>query len=185
MTRRDAITAALIDAFNGITIANGYNTDLGARGRVQKPVGDANAANVLPFGILTVPRESKDDNVVANYIHCTMDVELAVAPVSAEDGYVEEDVEALLEDCERVIYALKAQEPPLNISGVVDLEYRGHEKLPLRGDLVFCGAVLNLVVMYRHDFDDPRTYMASASVAPPAIYVPPPDILGVPVIAAP
>lgn len=184
MSRRTEITQALIAQFNQISIANGYNTDLGVRGRVQRPVADSQQGAVLPFGLLTVPREDKSDEVVSNYFACTMTVELAVAPASAEDGFVEEDVEQIVEDCERVILAIKAQEPPLNINGVIDIDYTGHEKLPLRGDLVFCGAVLNMRVEYRHDVDDPRTYIGLGESTPSAPAVAPPVIDGAPVIVS-
>jgi hypothetical protein len=162
-SRRVLIVEALIAALNSITVENGYNTSIGTAGGFQVPSRDANIGAVLPFGIVHVPREDKADDRVVDQMDCRLYVDVLVAPFSAEDGIVEEDIEQLVEDVERVILDQKAQEPPLGVAGVLDLEYGGHEKLPLRGDLVFSGASMQVVVHYRHDVTDPRTYMGSAT----------------------
>lgn len=160
-SRRVAIVNALVSALNGITVAAGYNTDIGIRGGFQLPSRDANVGAILPFGIVTVPREDKRDDVVVDQIDCRLYVDILAAPFSAEDGLVESDIEELVEDVERVLLAQKAAEPPLGVAGVFDIEVGGHEKLPLRGDLVFAGAAMQVVINYRHDVEDPSTYQGA------------------------
>lgn len=161
-SRRQKVIDAVVAALGVIQVANGYNTDAGVNGDKVPKRGSSSGAT-LPLVLVHSPREVKDDQAISDQYHCTMTLEIFAAAHSAEDGFVEEDVDLLVADVERALLAQKNAEPPLGVAGCIDIRLQGHTKLEARGDEIFVGAVIDATVEYRHDIDNPATYYGESA----------------------
>lgn len=162
-SRRDLIVTAIVSLLNQtITIGGGYNNGLAVEaggGGAQKPGAVENPLAALPVVIVSAPEEDKDeDSSRHTYIRNRLRIELECVP--DQDGVtpVEDQIDDLVEDIERVLLAQAfLEQPPLGVAGVEEIRIHGHTKLPVDSENLD-GALMVLTVLYRHDEDDPRTY---------------------------
>lgn len=158
---RDFIVLNMTAALNTISVANGYNSNLNTAsggGGAQKPGAVENPLAVLPVVIVSAPAEDKDEDTSRHsYIRNRLRVELELVPDQDGTGPVEDQIDNLVEDVERVLLGENQNDPPLSTTGVEEIRLDGHTKLPVEGESLD-GALMSMTVIYRHNVDDPRTY---------------------------
>lgn len=154
-SRRKTILDALVAKLNTITIANGYQTNLGIEGGAATPRSPASSVEKLPVAEVSSPEEQKSEPTVTYYGN---ELFVEVGVIAAEDGVagLEESVDAVVSDVERAILQANEQDPPLLVDGVVDIVLLGHEKRPVGDNLI--GAIVNARIRYRHSLTDPSVF---------------------------
>jgi hypothetical protein len=161
-TRRQLILDSMVALLGAISTAAGYNTNVATvagGGGAQKLGNPANAARLAPW--LVVACESEDKREARhNYFEPT--ATYSVTCYVRDDGETPLDdlLEAILEDVERVLLTAKDADPPLGVAGAMDVHVEGHTKLP-RDEEGFLIAALTARVQYRHDLRHPGTFTAS------------------------
>ena len=161
-SKRDSIVTALIAVLNTITVTNGYNTNLSTGtggGGAVKPDSVRNQLAVTPVVLVSVPSEDKDtgDTSRHSYIRNRLSVELVL--YIGQDGTtpVEDQIDDLVEDVERILLGANLDSPPLSVTGLEEIRLQGHLKFTVDEESLD-GALMSADFYYRHDQDDPRTY---------------------------
>lgn len=156
---RRSILQALVDALGLISVANGYNSNVAVAaggGGAQKRVEPANKLEKLPALIVGLWEEDKDDAVHSHY-QATARVMVGAYVRPANGAAVDDLVEDLVEDVEKALFALKAMDPALGVSGVQDLKVVGHTKFEDDGQQL-SGAMVEVEVLYRHSLASSGAY---------------------------
>lgn len=158
---RDLIVNSICTKLATITVANGYENNLSVEsggGGCQKPGAKKNPLALLPTVIVSAPEEAPVDTLSRHsYRLKHLQIELEAIPSNDGTTPIEDQIDDLVEDIERVILAEAEADPPLGITGVEDLIIGSHVKLPVEGEALD-GARYSFIVKYRHDTADPRVY---------------------------
>lgn len=160
-SRRKLILDAVVTQLNTITVANGYNTDLGITGGAQKLKVNSNQIGTLPVALVSMFSEDKEEDRV-EFVEGTLRFAIAIWPDVAEGDNAEDILEDLILDIERAILTKMEEDPPWGVPGCLRIARDGvvgHIKNTPEGDV---SAEIELVIGYRHDTLDPSTFGGSA-----------------------
>lgn len=159
-SRRKLLLQALVDQLNTITVANGYNTDLGIAGGAQKVQVETNQLGTLPVALVSMFGEDKEADLV-RFVTGTLRCVVAIWPDVAEGDDAEDKLDDLITDVERAIAVQMDADPPWGIAGALRIERDGvvsHVKNTPDGEV---SAEIEVVLGYRHDLGDPTAFGGS------------------------
>ncbi len=172
---RDNIVAALATKLAVIAVAGGYNTNVSTAsggGGVLTP-NPSGEVEYDPSPVLHLYRVSERKRIQeVQYWLCDLLLELVLVPKLDTATPLDERIDDLVEDVERVLFTEKnkgagAAGNPLDLTYVEDLQppdsELGHEVLTremggVDGEGRIDGARMSVTVRYRHNTTDPRSY---------------------------
>lgn len=156
-SRRRTIVDAIVTKLNTITVANGYVNELGPTG-AQPWRTRSNARSTLPIALVVGGEEDKSINS-ATYYECQLDVAIRTSVEGGAEGTdLWAKIDDLTADVEKALLASNAQDPPLLVTGVVDIVLLGHEARAEIETGVDPGALIGCRVRYRHSISDPSVF---------------------------
>lgn len=155
---RAQIYDALVTALGTIKVVNGYNTTLTSAQKVLARQTDSGR----PYVIASFRRESTQDeegiSTVEDY-RGNLHFRIYAFPEEVREGdatSVEDQIDDLLSDVEKLLAAENAKNPPLNVTGAKDIILHGHDKYDV-GTAYVQGVTLHGVIKYARAADDPDT----------------------------